>query len=118
METLLIFVYFFLGPYFIPVLIAFFAVKRFGREFHESDILPLIVPYVSYWMMASHHERQGWNIQPPFWIAGITVALCMPVRLAPWAKPWAWAVVTTLIGVAAAYYGYMTTPPTTTTFSV
>jgi hypothetical protein len=113
MATLVTFIYFFLGPYFIPVLIAFFIVKRFGREFHESALLPLAIPYLAYWIMLSHEDRQGWNLGPPLWIAGLAVALCMPARLAPWARPWPWAVVTTLIGVAGAYYGYVTTPPTT-----
>jgi hypothetical protein len=44
MATLLIFLYFFFGPYFIPVLITFFTVKRFGRGFHESDLLPMFGP--------------------------------------------------------------------------
>lgn len=109
----MILLYSFFGPYFIPVLLAFFTVLRFGRKFHESDLLPVIVPYLSYWMMALHQDRQGWNTDPPFWIAGIVVGLCMTLRLARWAKPWPWAVAATLLGVAAAYYGYVTTEPTT-----
>jgi MFS family permease len=106
-STAVILVYF-VGAYFVPVLLAFALVQRFGRRFHESDAMAILAPYVSYYVTFALDPRHTMNVPWALFASGCVVAVCMPLRLLSWLAPWSFAGLTIGIGIVAAYLVYMT----------
>jgi hypothetical protein len=93
----------FVGNYFIPVIISFAVVRHFGRRFHESDAIALLAPYCAHYYFFLTDARQGMNIPWALFATGCAVSLCMPLRLISWLEPWGWVAITTGTGTGAAY---------------
>jgi hypothetical protein len=99
--------FYFVGAYFVPVLLGFALVQRFGRRFHESDALAILLPYITYYVTFAVDAKHRMNMPLALVVTGCMVAASMPLRLFSWLGPWSFAGLTSGVGTAAAYIAYM-----------